>query len=111
MGNPSKNDRSLTHADLLELKRLNTPTIYNGWKQITRRDAAADGFNIEECRDFMPQMGRMVGLAVTVQIEPSNPGHAVERPQRDGPVGERDPGRAGCRDRAVHRGRPGAVRR
>lgn len=68
-------DRILTHADLLQLKRWNTPTIYNGWEQITRRDPAADAFNLEETRDFMPQMGPMVGYAVTVVIEPSNPAH------------------------------------
>lgn len=66
---------TLTHADLLKLKRWNTPTIYNGWEQITRGDIAADGFNLEETRDFMPQMGPMVGYAVTVVIEASNPGH------------------------------------
>jgi regulator of RNase E activity RraA len=65
----------LTHAELLELKRWNTPTIYNGWEQITRHDVAADAFNLEECRDFMPDMGVMVGYAVTVVIEPSNPAH------------------------------------
>ena len=68
----------MTHAQLLELKRWNTPTIYNGWEQITRHNAAADAFNLEECRDFMPQMGPMVGYAVTVQVEPSNP----ENPKR-----------------------------
>jgi len=51
----------LTDAELLQLKRWNTPTIYNGWEQITRHDIAADGFDLEECRDFMPQMGPMVG--------------------------------------------------
>jgi regulator of RNase E activity RraA len=66
---------SLSHAELLELKRWNTPTIYNGWEQLTRRDAAHDGFNREEVRDFMPQMGPMVGYAVTLVIEPSNPRH------------------------------------
>jgi 4-hydroxy-4-methyl-2-oxoglutarate aldolase len=65
----------LTHAQLLELKRWNTPTIYNGWEQITRHNAGAEGFNLEETRDFMPQMGPMVGYAVTVVIEPSNPAH------------------------------------
>jgi hypothetical protein len=25
----------LAHAELLKLKRWNTPTIYNGWEQIT----------------------------------------------------------------------------
>ncbi len=65
----------LAHADLLELKRWNTPTIYNGWEQITRHNAGAEGFNLEETRDFMPQMGPMVGYAVTLVIEPSNPEH------------------------------------
>ena len=58
----------LTHGDLLQLKRWNTPTIYNGWEQITKHDTAADGFNLEEVRDFMPQMGVMVGYAVTVVL-------------------------------------------
>ena len=65
----------LPHSELIELKRWNTPTIYNGWEQITRRDPAADAFNLEETRDFMPQMGPMVGYAVTVVIEPSNKAH------------------------------------
>ena len=64
-------DSPLTHADLLQLKRWNTPAICNGWEQITRRDIAAEAFNIEETRDFMPQMGPMVGYAVTLVIEPS----------------------------------------
>ena len=66
---------SLTHSDLLKLKRWNTPTIYNGWEQITKSDIAADAFNLEETHDFMPQMGPMVGYAVTVVIEPSNGSH------------------------------------
>jgi 4-hydroxy-4-methyl-2-oxoglutarate aldolase len=70
----------LTHAEMLELKRWNTPTIYNGWEQITRHEAGADGFNLEETRDFMPQMGPMVGCAVTVQFEPSNPAHPKNNP-------------------------------
>jgi len=71
---------SLTHADLLQLKRWNTPTIYNGWEQITKHNACADAFNLEETRDFMPQMGPMVGYAVTVVVEPSNPQHRVTNP-------------------------------
>ena len=65
----------LTHAELLQLKRWNTPTIYNGWEQITHRDIAGDAFNLEEVRDFMPQMGPMVGYAVTIAFEPSNAAH------------------------------------
>ena len=70
----------LADAELLQLKRWNTPTIYNGWEQITRHDAAKEGFNLEETRDFMPQMGPMVGYAVTVVCEPSNRKHPQEKP-------------------------------
>jgi regulator of RNase E activity RraA len=75
--NPS---RTLTHSDLLQLKRWNTPTIYNGWEQLTKRNPAADAFNVEETRDFMPQMGPMVGYAVTIVIEPSNQKHREANP-------------------------------
>jgi 4-hydroxy-4-methyl-2-oxoglutarate aldolase len=71
---------ALSHSELLELKRWNTPTIYNGWEQITKHNAAADAFNLEECRDFMPQMGPMVGYAVTVVFEPSNVEHRKANP-------------------------------
>jgi regulator of RNase E activity RraA len=70
----------LAYGDLLQLKRWNTPTIYNGWEQITRHDASKDGFNIEETRDFMPQMGPMIGYAVTVVCEPSNRRHPQDNP-------------------------------
>lgn len=66
---------SLPHSGLLELKRWNTPTVYNGWEQITRHNHGRDAFNLEETRDFMPQMGPMVGYAVTVVCEPGNPEH------------------------------------
>ena len=65
----------INHSELLKLKRWNTPTIYNGWEQITKQDSGHDGFNLEETTDFMPQMGPMVGYAVTVIIEPGNPVH------------------------------------
>ena len=70
----------LGSAELLQLKRWNTPTIYNGWEQITRRDPAADGFNPEPTHDFMPAFGPMVGYAVTLVIEPSNPAHRQALP-------------------------------
>ena len=78
----SKNTQmpSLTHTDLLQLKRWNTPTIYNGWEQITQLNSADAAFNVEETRDFMPQMGPMVGYAVTVVIEPSNAAHRAANP-------------------------------
>jgi len=70
----------LTHSELLQLRRWNTPTIYNGWEQITKRDAALEGFNIEETHDFMPQMGTMIGYAVTLVVEPSNAVHRSANP-------------------------------
>lgn len=70
----------LAHTDLLQLKRWNTPTIYNGWEQITQQDAAAPVTNLEETTDFMPQMFPMVGYAVTLVIQPSQKSHKVSRP-------------------------------
>ena len=70
----------LSHSEILQLKRWNTPTIYNGWEQITRHDPGADAFNLEETHDFMPQMGPMVGYAVTVVVEPSNKAHREANP-------------------------------
>src|SRR3954468_1666419 len=79
--NPSiHSSMALSHADLLQLKRWNTPTIYNGWEQITRKNPAGDCFNLEETRDFMPQMGPMVGYAVTLIIEPSKAEHKRTNP-------------------------------
>ncbi|HWQ33924.1 MAG TPA: RraA family protein [Blastocatellia bacterium] len=72
--------RRLSHGELLELRRWNTPTIYNGWEQITAHDAGRDGFNLEETHDFMPQMGPMIGYAVTLVVEPSNPAHRRQNP-------------------------------
>ena len=72
--------RRLTHGELLELRRWNTPTIYNGWEQVTNCDAGRDGFNLEETVDFMPQTGAMVGYAITVVCEPGNPAHRKNNP-------------------------------
>jgi len=69
----SKSPSKLPLSCLLKLKRWNTPTIYNGWEQITKRPRTT-GFNLEETRDFMPEFGSMVGYAVTVKIKPSEPG-------------------------------------
>ena len=70
----------LSQGELLQLRRWNTPTIYNGWEQITKHDASREGFNLEEVRDFMPHIEPMVGYAVTVVCQPSNPCHAQEHP-------------------------------
>jgi len=76
----SSTNPQLPHSELLQLKRWNTPTIYNGWEQITRRDRTKDGINLEETRDFMQQMGPMVGWAVTLVVEPSQPKHREANP-------------------------------
>lgn len=74
-------EKRLSHSELLMLKRWNTPTIYNGWEQITGRDCSRECFNLEETVDFMPQTGPMIGYAVTLVIEPSNPKHKTNNPQ------------------------------
>ncbi|HYR59613.1 MAG TPA: RraA family protein [Chthoniobacteraceae bacterium] len=78
---PTNATTRLTHAEILQLKRWNTPTIYNGWEQITKHDAARDGFNAEEARDFMPEMGPMAGHAITVVCEPSKHEHPQANPR------------------------------
>jgi 4-hydroxy-4-methyl-2-oxoglutarate aldolase len=70
----------LSHAEMLQLKRWNTPTIYNGWEAVTRHDRTKGWFNREQTRDFMPEMGPMVGRAITVVIEPGNPDHPRSAP-------------------------------
>ncbi len=80
MSDPANPPRPLPPGDLHQLNRWNTPTIYNGWEQITRRNPGRDAFNLEETRDFMPQMGPMTGYAVTLLIEPSNPVHRETNP-------------------------------
>lgn len=72
--------RRLSPGQLLQLARWNTPTIYNGWEQVTQGDRARDAFNLEETRDFMPHMGPMTGYAVTVVIQPSQKAHTTNLP-------------------------------
>lgn len=57
----------LPHADLLELRRWNCPTVYNGWELITKRDLLECSYNRQAVMDFAPQMGPMVGYAVTME--------------------------------------------
>ena len=70
----------LTHAEILNLKRWNTPTVYNGWEKVTRLERTQGRFNRAPLHDFMPQMGIMAGTAVTVVAEPSNPAHQRANP-------------------------------
>ena len=70
---------ALTPAELHKLKRWNTPTIANALEQISRADPLAI-VNRDETRDFMPEMGPMVGYAMTVVISGGDP-----RPKREQP--------------------------
>ncbi|MDP4286120.1 MAG: RraA family protein [Bacteroidota bacterium] len=73
-------EKQLTHAQLLELKRWNTPSVYNGWEQVTKHKINSEGFNIEPTTDYMPHMGPMIGYAITVIIEPGNAEHPKNNP-------------------------------
>ncbi|MEO7598832.1 MAG: RraA family protein [Opitutus sp.] len=69
----------LAPGQLLKLKRWNTPTIANALEQISHADPLTI-VNRDETRDFMPEMGPMVGYAMTVVISGSDP-----RPKQDEP--------------------------
>jgi 4-hydroxy-4-methyl-2-oxoglutarate aldolase len=82
-GQPSSESgatRRVTPGEILQLKRWNTPTIYNGWEQITRYDRLDNRVNRDETHDFMPQIGPMAGFAVTVVIQPSDRIYPAGRP-------------------------------
>jgi len=72
--------RVLAHAELLKLKRWNTCTIANGMEQILDGDPASL-VNLEETHDFMPDMGPMVGYAMTVQISGGDPDAKRDNPE------------------------------
>ena len=80
MSSKSSENYRLSQAEMLELKRWNTPSVFNGWEQVTSLDSAVNGINLDETRDFMPQMGPMVGRAVTLVIEASNAAHRQANP-------------------------------
>jgi regulator of RNase E activity RraA len=69
----------LVHSDYLKLKRWNTPTIANAVEQISRANPL-EIVNLEETRDFNPEMGPMVGRAMTVVISGSDPAPKREHP-------------------------------
>lgn len=74
----------LTPGELLRLRRFSTPTVYNGWEQVSRTDRRTV-VNRQDVRDFTPQFGAMAGYAVTLEVQPSNPEHlrsTPEAPQR-----------------------------
>lgn len=72
--------KQFSYAEILKLKRFNTPTVYNGWEKVTRLERNQGRFNREPVTDFMPAMGIMVGHAVTIECEPSKKEHQVRNP-------------------------------
>ena len=70
---------AMSPAQLQKLKRWNTPTIANALEQISRADPLKL-VNLDETRDFMPEMGPMIGYAMTVVISGGAP-----RPKHDQP--------------------------
>jgi regulator of RNase E activity RraA len=73
-------DRSLSPAQLQKLRRWNTPSVANALEQISGADPLTL-FNLEETRDFMPELGPMVGVAMTVVISGGDPRPKREQPQ------------------------------
>jgi len=69
----------LAETDFLKLKRWNTPTIANALEQISRSNPL-EIVNLEETKDFSPEMGPMVGRVMTVTISGSNPAPKHEQP-------------------------------
>lgn len=63
--------KRLSDEQLVQLRRLSTPTVYNGWERITALNPATDGFNVDEAIDFTPDLGPMVGRAVTLVVDVS----------------------------------------
>lgn len=61
------NEYPLSHSELLELRRWNTPTIYNGWEAVTRKERLDVVMSNGAVIDYVPQIGPMVGYAVTVE--------------------------------------------
>ena len=53
----------LKHSELLELQRWNTPTIYNGWEQIIKRNHGKEGFNLESGMQMTVSGDGWMGIA------------------------------------------------
>lgn len=70
----------LDDREAAALVRWNTPTIYNGWEALTRSERTSLRVNRDPVTDYLPDAGPMVGTAVTLVIEPSNPRWPRELP-------------------------------
>jgi 4-hydroxy-4-methyl-2-oxoglutarate aldolase len=75
-----KMQASLSDGELNELRRWSTGAVCNGWEQITQRDIVGEAINLEPVQDFMPFLGPMIGYAVTIVIQPSDPTHKQKAP-------------------------------
>lgn len=64
---------------LAAIAKCDTPSIANALEICCDR-SRLEGFNREETRDFMPDMGTMVGYALTVKICASRPPTKEEEP-------------------------------
>ncbi len=69
----------LSVGDLQKLRRWNTPSIANALEQVSRADPLAL-VNTDETRDFMPEMGPMIGYAMTLVISGGDPLPKQEQP-------------------------------
>ena len=74
------NEYPLSHSELLELRRWNTPTIYNGWEAVTRKERLDVVMSNGAVIDYVPQIGPMVGWAVTVEYVCSSEKTKQEHP-------------------------------
>jgi regulator of RNase E activity RraA len=72
--------KKISHSDLLELRRWNTPAVYNGWEAISKRDRLECGRSLEPIVDYAPQMGPMAGYAVTCEYTASSKEVASNNP-------------------------------
>jgi regulator of RNase E activity RraA len=69
----------LTVAQLHRLRRWNTPTIANALEQVSSADPLTI-VNRDETRDFMPEMGPMIGYAMTLVISGGDARPKTEQP-------------------------------
>lgn len=68
----SNNQPARAEGDLLKLRRWNSCTICNAIEQVSHADPLSLT-NLEAVTDFMPEMGPMIGYAVTVVITGDDP--------------------------------------
>lgn len=77
--NRDRPNERLSPQQIFRLRRMSTPTVYNGWERITAHDASREGFNPEETRDFAPELGPIAGRAVTCTVRVGGPAQADHR--------------------------------